>query len=110
MNYDNLEDDLDELSSAEDFLDYFGIEYDSKVVQINRLHSMQRYHDYLQKGRDMLLAAANPQAEAEVYKVLLTRAYIDFVDSDAITEKVFKVFRMHEPQTGFVSIDDLLGG
>ena len=36
-------------------------------------------------------------------------AYEDFVKSDAVTEKVFKVFRMHEPQEVFVPLADLRG-
>ena len=95
-----LEDALDELSSAEDFLEYFGIPFDSKVVQINRLHIMQRYHDYLSKSEDALEDhLGNDTALKQVYKTLLERAYLDFVDSDALTEKVFKVFHMHEPQS-----------
>ena len=44
----------------------------------------------------------------EVYKKHLLTAYQDFVKSDAVTEKVFKVFRMHEPQQAFVSLDQLV--
>jgi len=36
---------------------------------------------------------------------LLEQAYGDFVSSDALTEKVFKVFRAHEPQTAFVPVN-----
>ena len=32
----DLDLDLEELSSAEDFLDYFGIGYDPAVVHVNR--------------------------------------------------------------------------
>ncbi|MBR9885940.1 MAG: nitrogen fixation protein NifW, partial [Oceanospirillales bacterium] len=42
------------------------------------------------------------------YCQMLEQAYRDFVESDALTEKVFKVFRMHEPQTTFVPLDQLL--
>jgi nitrogenase-stabilizing/protective protein len=42
-----------------------------------------------------------------VYSKLLMRAYQDFVESDAQTEKVFKVYSMGEPQTAFVSLDDI---
>ena len=99
-------DDLENLESAEEFLDYFELEYDASIVQVNRLHILQRFHDYLTKGEN-----AFPEDEAakrEVYKQLLTRAYQDFVESDALTEKVFKVFHMHEPQTTFVPVGDLL--
>ncbi|MDK2776230.1 MAG: nitrogenase-stabilizing/protective protein NifW [Pseudomonadota bacterium] len=106
-----LEDALDELSSAEDFLEYFAIPYDAGTVQVNRLHIMQRYHDYLSKSEDALAQhQGNDEALKAVYRTLLARAYQDFVESDALTEKVFKVFHMHEPQTTFVPLENLLGG
>lgn len=106
----SLEDALDELESAEDFLLYFGVPFDAKVVHVNRLHIMQRYHDYLSQSDTSLEDhQGDEDALKAVYRALLTRAYQDFVESDALTEKVFKVFRMHEPQTAFVSVDSLLG-
>lgn len=95
-----LDEAMEELVSAEDFLNYFGIEFDPAVVHVNRLHILQRYHDYLKK-------ASLPEDEAgqrAVYTSLLTQAYQDFVKSDALTEKVFKVFHMHEPQVKFVPL------
>ena len=133
-------DDLENLESAEEFLDYFGLEYDAGIVQVNRLHILQRFHDYLTKGpsKNNLYSSIavnfspmrligkscttyfltgtkgkealpeDDEARREVYKSLLARAYQDFVESDALTEKVFKVFHMHGPQTTFVPIGDLL--
>lgn len=98
-----LDEALEELVSAEDFLDYFGIEYDAPVVHVNRLHILQRFHNYLGK-------ATLPEAEAarrEMYVAALQQAYQDFVKSDALTEKVFKVFHMHEPQTKFVPLSSI---
>lgn len=103
MSIEDFEDDLEELSSAEDFLLYFNIEFDQSVVHVNRLHILQRFNDYLAKAQDSMPESAD--AQFEVYARLLSRAYQDFVESDAKTEKVFKVFRMHEPQQTFVSID-----
>jgi len=102
----NLEEDLESLESAEDFLNYFGLEYDQTVVHVNRLHILQRFHDYLAKSEEAM--PEEEDAKREVYKRLLSRAYQDFVDSNALTEKVFKVFHMHEPQETFVPIGDLL--
>lgn len=98
---DNLE--LEELSSAEDFLNHFGIDYDPAVVHVNRLHILQRFHDYLSKAE----TTTHSEARGAQYKDLLTRAYLDFVDSNAQTEKVFKVFHQDEPQSGFVSIANI---
>lgn len=104
MSTSELLDELEELVSAEDFLEYFDIEYDPAVVHVNRLHILQRYHDYI---------AAEPSLPddedvlRDLYRYLLLKAYEDFVNSDALTEKVFRVFHMHEPQETFVPVADL---
>ncbi|MBS1209327.1 MAG: nitrogen fixation protein NifW [Proteobacteria bacterium] len=77
--------ELAELEGIEDFLAYFAIEYDPAVVQVNRLHILQRFHDYLR--------GAGNVPEYETWRRLLARAYEDFVRSDALTEGVFSVFK-----------------
>jgi len=105
---EDFDDDLEELSSAEDFLEYFEIPYEAAIVHVNRLHILQRFHDYLSKEGGL---SEEPAAERYArHKILLAKAYLDFVHSDAQTEKVLKIFKMNEPQTGFVSVDQLLGG
>ncbi|MET0049318.1 MAG: nitrogenase-stabilizing/protective protein NifW [Sedimenticola sp.] len=86
--------DLEELISAEDFLEYFEIDFDPSVVHVNRLHILQRFHDYIAGVKEM---SEDEEERRGLYAGLLKSAYTDFVESDAITEKVFKVFRMHEP-------------
>ena len=98
-----LDEALEELVSAEDFLEYFGIEYERSVVQVNRLHILQRFHNYLGKAS---LPAGEDERRA-VHAKLLQQAYQDFVKSDALTEKVFKVFHMHEPKTHFVPLTSI---
>lgn len=104
-----LDEALEEMVSAEEFLDYFGVTYDQKIVHVNRLHIMQRFHDYLNKGEGAIPDDCSDIARRDIYQKLLLRAYSDFVASDAQTEKVFKVFHMNDPQTTFVSIDQLIG-
>jgi nitrogenase-stabilizing/protective protein len=98
---------LDELVSAEDFLDYFAVPYDASVVQVNRLHILQRFHDYLAKQAPVL--PPEESAQRAIYRQWLERAYQDFVSSDAQTEKVFAVFQhVDKPGGGsssFVSLD-----
>ncbi|NNM52881.1 MAG: nitrogen fixation protein NifW [Pseudomonadales bacterium] len=89
-----LHDDLADLSSAEDFLNYFGIEFDQAVVHVNRLHILQRFHDYLKESAVKL---APEPVKFVCYQESLQRAYRDFVVSDAATEKVFKVFQQQPP-------------
>lgn len=100
----NLE--LNELSSAEDFLEHFGVVYEASIVQVNRLHILQRFHDYLE-GVDAMPESVEEQRL--LYAGLLEGAYHDFVKSDAQTEKVFKVFhrsgpvRVEIPMTNLIS-------
>jgi nitrogenase-stabilizing/protective protein len=89
----SLESALKELFSAEDFLEFFDIEYDSHVVQVNRLHILQRFHDYLEQAGEL------PEDEMicrAMYTRLLSQAYEDFVHSNALTEKVFPVFHQQQ--------------
>ncbi len=99
-----LDEALEELESAEDFLNYFGIPYEPAVVHVNRLHILQRFHDYIGKTGAL---PTEDGARRSAYTALLARAYEDFVQSDALTEKVFKVFHMHEPQTTFVPLSSI---
>ncbi len=101
----SLEDDFEELESAEDFLHYFELDYEAGIVHVNRLHILQRFHDYIEKAKDAL--PEEDEAKRAIYRELLKRAYQDFVESNAQTEKVFKVFKMSEPQTVFISLSDI---
>lgn len=101
----SLDEDLQDLASAEDFLEYFQINYDTDRVKVYRLHILQRFHDYLAQQKANQL---NDEAEKQaVYTQLLQQAYQDFVTSDAQTEKVFKVFRRDEPQVVKITVDSI---
>ncbi len=84
-----LLDELAEMTSAEDFLNYFFIAFDPAVVQVNRLHILKRFHDYLRQ---------TSPTDWDGYAGCLKQAYQDFVHSDALTEKVFKVFHRQAAQ------------
>ncbi len=99
---DRFAEDLAELNSAEEFLDYFGIDFDARVVQVNRLHILQRFHDYLAKQE------AGHLPDYAAYQHWLARAYADFVGSSAQTEKVFAVFQKAEGSS-FVPLSSLTG-
>lgn len=104
MDLEEFEDDLLELESAEDFLTYFGIPFEQKVVHVNRLHILQRFHNYL-KAAEM---PDNVDGMKAVYVNALDTAYKDFVNSDAKTEKVLRVYQK-ATGTSFFSMDQLRG-
>jgi nitrogenase-stabilizing/protective protein len=106
MTMCTIEQCLEELESAEDFLNYFDISFDPHVVQVNRLHILQRFHNYLEQDENAL--SGNEETRHETYKRLLQKAYQDFSISDALTEKVFKVFHTQGVQEFFVPLDKIL--
>lgn len=87
-------DTLAGLSSAEEFLDFLKVPYDPQVVRVNRLHILKRFHDYI--GQSGLSDDMDSAALGQAYTQALEHAYTDFVTSNAVTEKVFKVFKQAE--------------
>jgi len=80
-----LLDELAEMTSAEDFLNYFFIAFDPAVVQVNRLHILKRFHDYLRE---------TSPTDWDGYAGCLKQAYQDFMHSNVQTEKVFNVLHL----------------
>lgn len=81
---------LNKLSSAEDFFTMLGVAYDAKVVSVARLHILRRMAQYLANEDfgglpDSVIAAR--------CKVVLERAYGDFVTSSPLDQRVFKVLK-----------------
>lgn len=101
---DGLIQRLETLSSANDFLDFFGIEYDVGVLNVNRLHIMKRFYQYLHRAEG--LAKLGEVEMFRRYRELLAQAYTDFTRSNAATEKVFKVFQDADGQQ-HVSVSSL---
>lgn len=102
MENNDLLDEMQDLVSAEDFLDYFDIPYDETVVKVNRLHILQRFHNYL-SAADMPEDEAGQKAN---YINSLAQAYRDFVNSDAATEKVLKIYQQSSGMS-FVGINEI---
>jgi nitrogenase-stabilizing/protective protein len=82
---------LKALSSAEDFLQYFGVPFEQHVVNVSRLHILKRFFQYIRQ--EELLTQTNEVGLYALYRVQLVKAYGDFVKSTPAQEKVFKVFQ-----------------
>lgn len=91
------------LSAAEEFFDYLDVPYDPQVVHVNRLHILKRLSDYMRKEET---DALDDVALRDLYREKLARAHADFVDSDAVTEKVFKVFKDAHGKS-FIGLDEI---
>ena len=101
---ENFLQQLKTLSSAEEFLQFFGVPFDQKVVNVSRLHILKRFFQYIRQQTTL------PQADElqmfTLYRGLLMQAYADFVSSTPAQEKVFKVFQDVDGRQ-HVSLDSL---
>lgn len=82
--------EMNSLSAAEDFFEALAVPFDPHVVRVNRLHILKRFSDYLK--REDMNGLTDEELRA-LYREKLAMAHADFVKSDAVTEKVFKVFK-----------------
>ena len=83
---------LAQLSAAEEFFEYFSLPYDPPIVQVNRLHILKRFNQYLRTAQPSAADLHGAEQFAHC-KALLLRAYEDFIRSTPAKEKVFKVFQ-----------------
>jgi nitrogenase-stabilizing/protective protein len=82
--------EFEHLVDAEEYLQFFGLPYDPQFVNVNRLHILKKFSNFI-KGID-----TSALSEAEVldrYEVALQQAYNTFNDSTPLDEKLFKVFK-----------------
>jgi nitrogenase-stabilizing/protective protein len=80
---------LSKLSSAEDFFRYLDLAYDPAVLNVARLHILKRMGEYLRNASDEM---DETKARA-FFRSQLEKAYLDFVHSTPIKERVFKVHK-----------------
>lgn len=94
---------LSQLSSAEEFLNFFSVEYDQQIVHVNRLHILKRFNQYLRATPGT--ATMDDATLHDLCRDLLIKAYGDFVRSTPAQEKVFKVFQDQDGKS--VGLDSL---
>ncbi len=82
-----------ELVDAEDFFAFFGLPYDPKVVQVNRLHILKKFSLHLEAFEQE--HAGEPMEDGERlagYCKALEQAYGDLARSSGVEQRLFKVF------------------
>jgi nitrogenase-stabilizing/protective protein len=92
------------LVNAEDYLQFFDIEYDCEFVNINRLHILKQF-SLLIKEVDKVFPDVNETEKLEKYRLALEEAYQVFQTSSPLETKLFKVFQT-KPKN-FISLDEL---
>jgi nitrogenase-stabilizing/protective protein len=92
------------LTNAEDYLQFFDIEYDREFVNINRLHILKKFSDLI-KEVDAAFPDVDEAEKLEKYGMALEEAYQVYLTSSPLETKLFKVFQ--KKPKNFVSLDEL---
>ncbi len=85
---------LKSLHSAEEFFETLQVEYQPEVLQVLRLHILRRMGQYL------VSADFDGMGDEDIFKAaqqMLAQAYADFIRSNPMAERVFKVLKEHDP-------------
>jgi nitrogenase-stabilizing/protective protein len=92
---------LTKLSSAEDFLEFFGLPYEEAVLNVSRLHILKRFFQYMRQ--EQVMDINNEPEMFRRMRELLAKSYDDFVHSTPAQEKVFSVLQNADGQRVSVS-------
>ncbi|WP_341525221.1 nitrogenase-stabilizing/protective protein NifW [Nostoc sp. UHCC 0302] len=79
------------LVDAEEFFKFFNLPYDQQFVNVNRLHILKKFSQYM-KEIDDNSPNLSPEERLNEYCVALQKAYQVFIESTPHEQKLFKVF------------------
>ena len=92
------------LTDAEQYFEFFDLAYDPQVVNINRLHILKKFSQSLQEI-DSNLAKSQEATLLNLYRAALEESYATLQTSNAIEQKLFKVF--HQKPQNIVMLSDI---
>ncbi|UKO95936.1 nitrogenase-stabilizing/protective protein NifW [Nostoc sp. UHCC 0870] len=79
------------LVDAEEYFKFFELDYDPKLVNVNRLHILKKFSQFMSE------IDSNPDLNTEErlnqYSLALQQAYETFLESSPQQQKLFKVFK-----------------
>ncbi|MHC5738362.1 nitrogenase-stabilizing/protective protein NifW [Nostoc sp.] len=84
-------DEFKKLVDAEEFFQFFNMSYDLKVVNVNRLHILKKFSQYIQEI-DNSSPELSQEERLNQYSSALQKAYQVFIESTPHEQKLFKVF------------------
>ncbi|MEO1402754.1 MAG: nitrogenase-stabilizing/protective protein NifW [Cyanobacteria bacterium J06635_1] len=80
---------FNQLKDAEEYFQFFGLAYDPKVVNINRLHILRKFSQLVQE----VDKSQSDAQKLDAYRQALQTAYDLFLTSNSVEQKLFKVFQ-----------------
>ncbi|OUL30463.1 nitrogenase-stabilizing/protective protein NifW [Nostoc sp. 106C] len=92
------------LVDAEEFFLFFNLPYDQKFVNVNRLHILKKFSQYMREV-DENYPDLNAEEKLNQYAIALQKAYEVFIESTPQEQKLFKVF--NDKQKNVVKLTEI---
>lgn len=89
-----------QIVDAEQYFEFFKLPYDPQIVNVNRLHILQKFSQLVKaidKDNDLNSTVSSDAERLAAYRNALEEAYGVFLTSNAVEQKLFKVFNQ-KPQ------------
>ena len=96
--------EFNKLVDAEDYFKFFELEYEQKVVHVNRLHILQKFSANI-KEIDNNNSGLKDSELLGKYSEALENAYQLFIESTPQEQKLFKVF--HQKPKNVVKLTEI---
>jgi nitrogenase-stabilizing/protective protein len=93
-----------QLVDAEEFLNFFNLPYDQEVVNVNRLHILKKFSQYIREIDDNS-ADISSEERLNKYAEAMQKAYQVFLESTPQEQKLFKVF--NDKQKNVVKLTEI---
>jgi nitrogenase-stabilizing/protective protein len=97
---------FNQLTDAEQYFEFFELPYDPQTVNINRLHILKRFANAIREIDDTFPNLSEAEA-LNHYRAALIQSYDLFLTSNALEQKLFKVF--NEKPKGVVMLSEING-
>jgi nitrogenase-stabilizing/protective protein len=97
-------DEFKKLVDAEEFFQFFNLPYDQKFVNVNRLHILKKFSQFMREV-DENSPDLKPEEKLEQYAIALQKAHDVFVESTPQEQKLFKVF--NDKQKNVVKLTEI---
>ncbi|MBF1999416.1 MAG: nitrogenase-stabilizing/protective protein NifW [Synechococcales cyanobacterium C42_A2020_086] len=81
--------EFNQITDAEQYFEFFDLPYDPSLVNINRLHILQKFSNLI---KTLDTSGMNEAEKLQEYKFALQQAYEVFLVSNSLEQKLFKVF------------------
>lgn len=99
--------EFNKITDAEQYFEFFQLEYDAKLVNVNRLHILKKFSQLIVEI-DTNFPDLGEDEKLVQYRDALIQSYEVFFTTSPLQTKLFKVF--NEKPKGVVMLSDLTGG